>query len=67
KHDEPSITQAELVNWVRETLSKTIIQETISNTLKYSTEILTEDIIINAKWQRQHKVIYPKLEEYLFE
>ncbi|CAG8787768.1 2291_t:CDS:1, partial [Acaulospora morrowiae] len=67
KRENPDITQVQLVKWVKEKLGKFVTQATISNTLKHSINILAEDMIINSKRQRQRKVMYPELEERLFE
>lgn len=67
KRDNPKLTQAELVKWVKEKLGKSVTQGTISNTLKRSAEILAGDIENDSKRQRQRKVTYPELEEHLFE
>jgi len=67
KRENPDITQAQLVKWVKENIGKSVTQGTISNTLKRSAEFLAEDMVVDAKRQRQRKVSYPELEECLFE
>jgi len=56
KRENPDITQAQLVKWVKENIGKSVTQGTISNTLKRSAEFLAEDVVVDAKRQRQRKV-----------
>ncbi|XP_016673208.2 uncharacterized protein [Gossypium hirsutum] len=66
KNEHPSSSQKDLQQWVQQTYDLSIIQSTISNTLKSSSEYLSKEIK-NSNVKRHKSAKYPELEKVLYE
>ncbi|KAM6583435.1 hypothetical protein CsatB_010437 [Cannabis sativa] len=67
KKSNPTWSQKDLAEWLEKTHGLKVTQATISKTLKRSSDLLQEDVLINPNAKHPKIVKYPAMESALYE